>query len=84
MEKQPEFTSPWHDPDKELPPTDTTVIVVIPLPSDFRKYGITDTVRPSPGNRDPPCLLRQVWLRRTSFHSRSLGIQTRLPEVAIT
>ena len=45
--------NPWHDPNKELPPSDTTVIVVVPLPGDFRKYGITDTVCPSPGNRDP-------------------------------
>lgn len=48
-----DFMNPWHDPNKELPPSDTTVIVVVPLPGDFRKYGITDTVCPSPGNRDP-------------------------------
>lgn len=53
MEKQPEFTFPWHDPDKELPPTDTTVIVVVPLPGYFRKYGITDAVRPSNNMREP-------------------------------
>lgn len=49
----PDFLNPWHDPDKELPPSDTTVIVVVPLPGDFRKYGITDAVCPSSDNRDP-------------------------------
>ena len=48
-----DFMNPWHDPNKELPPSDTTVIVVVPLPGDFRKYGITDAVCPSPDNRDP-------------------------------
>ena len=52
MEK--ENMSPWHDLDKEQPPFDTVVMVVLPIPYyNGHNYAITSAVCPSPANRDP-------------------------------